>query len=629
MNHSTKVSDFKLEDWLPAWLQPDLLIGALAALAVLVAFLAIWQALRLYNPYERRFAQIAQRKQNLKQAALDGRRQRRAVNAPSYMNQMVARLNLMRSKHAGEARMLLAQAGLRTQVAMVRFLFARIMLPFAFAATVLLDGMIAHLLPIPPNLSTFAAMFSAIAGYYAPGVFMKNRATKRGAQLQLGLPDALDLMVICAEAGLSLDAALVRVARELEPTWPELSEEFGITAAELTFLPDRRQALENLNQRTNLPSIRGVVNTLLQTARFGTPLAQSLRVLGAEFRDARLTRAEEKAARLPAMLTVPMIVFILPTLFIVVLGPAILGVIDTFSGKKAQEGEKQVTTHSGAGAGGPGTATVTGDAPRQGASDAAGGGHTTIVMKNDPEGQPVADGVSIVPTKDTVRIIDPIVIDIDARILSSGFQHRLAVVPAGTPDAVKDPEAFARDSVPVQPSRMRLYLSARNAGTEQIRLYYIPQFGSEFTVAGRAKVTVKSGAAGATGSSQLIREAGMLGSAAFENAYRGKSLTIEGQFLRVEQHSADDLGAAAKSLPSANAGKPYAALFIGWTDAAPKVDGAPSELVCVVPADDPTLQARAASLKAGEGVVVRGTPIGWGQVAGSTAVMVGNCQLVP
>jgi hypothetical protein len=176
---------------------------------------------------------------------------------------------------------------------------------------------------------------------------------------------------------------------------------------------------------------------------------------------------------------------------------------------------------------------------------------------------------------------------------------------------------------------MRVYLSARNAGTDQIRLYYIPQFGSEFTVAGRAKVTVKSGAAGAIESSQLIREAGMLGSAAFENAYRGKSLTIEGQFLRVEQHSADDLGAAAKLLPGSNAGKAYAALFLGWTDAAPKVDGAPSELVCLVPADDPTLQARAASLKSGEAVVVRGTPMGWGPVSGSTAVMVGNCQLVP
>ena len=162
---------------------------------------------------------------------------------------------------------------------------------------------------------------------------IKNLVKKRAHQMELGLPDALDLLVICAEAGLSLDAALQRVSRELELTWPELSEEFGITAAELTYLPDRRQAFENLNARTNMASIRGVVNTLLQTAKFGTPLAQSLRILAAEFRDARLIRAEEKAARLPAMLTVPMILFILPTLFIVLLGPAGMTIADTFSHK--------------------------------------------------------------------------------------------------------------------------------------------------------------------------------------------------------------------------------------------------------------------------------------------------------
>jgi tight adherence protein C len=170
------------------------------------------------------------------------------------------------------------------------------------------------------------------------------------------LPDALDLLVICAEAVLSLDASLTRVSRELEPTWPEVSEEFGITAAELTFLPERRQAFENLNGRTNLSSIRGVVNTLLQTAKFGTPLAQSLRVLAAEYREARITRAEEKAARLPAMLTVPMILFILPTLFIVLLGPAALNIVDTFSGKK----QAQTTTvkSNGAGSASSGTATT-------------------------------------------------------------------------------------------------------------------------------------------------------------------------------------------------------------------------------------------------------------------------------
>lgn len=628
--NSTRVADFKIEDWLPGWLPPDALIGALAALAVLIAFLAVWQALRVYDPFERRFAQIAQRKVSLKQAALETKRRRRAVDSAGFMNNAVARLNLMRSKHASEARRLLAQAGMRSQEAMVRYLFARIMLPFAFAATVLLDSFGAHLLPIPPNFTTIAAMFAAVAGFYGPGMFVRNKSNKRGQRMQLGLPDALDLMVICAEAGLSLDAALVRVSRELEPTWPELSEEFGITAAELTFLPDRRQALENLNLRTNLASVRGVVNTLLQTARFGTPLAQSLRVLAAEFREARLTKAEEKAARLPAMLTVPMIVFILPTLFIVVLGPAALGIIDTFSGKKAQEGDKTVTAHnSGEGAGGPGTATVVGDRPRSSESGAGAGGHTTIVMQNDPQGRPSVVDVTIVPAKEVVRIIDPIVVDIDARALSSGFQHRLAVVPAGAPDKIEDAAAFARDSVPVQPSRMRVFLPPRSAGANEIRLYYIPQFGSEFMAAARAKITVKPGAPGATEAGQLIGEAGMLGAAGFENSYRGRSLTIEGQLLRVESHTAEELASAATPTRSLDPGKSYAAMFIGWTEAAPRIDGSPSELVCVLPSDDPTLQGKAGSLKPGEPVLVRGMPAGVRPVSGSPAVIVGNCQLVP
>jgi tight adherence protein C len=201
---------------------------------------------------------------------------------------------------------------------------------------------------VPDKFRSFALLGAAVLGFFAPDVLIKNLIKKRAHQMELGLPDALDLLVICAEAGLSLDAALQRVSRELELTWPELSEEFGITAAELTYLPERRQAFENLNARTNMASVRGVVNTLLQTAKFGTPLAQSLRILAQEFRDARLVRAEEKAARLPAMLTVPMILFILPTLFIVLLGPAALGVIDTFSGKPSRT-PPTASTSTGAG----------------------------------------------------------------------------------------------------------------------------------------------------------------------------------------------------------------------------------------------------------------------------------------
>ncbi len=161
-------------------------------------------------------------------------------------------------------------------------------------------------MPLAPQFRFMPAMAAVLFGFYAPKLYLRNVADKRAKQIQLGLPDGLDLMVICAEAGLSLDATLVRVSRELANTWPELAEEFGITAAELTFLPERRMAFENLNARTDSEGIRGVVNTLQQTAKFGTPLAQSLRVLAAEMRTARMTRAEEKAARLPALLTIPM-----------------------------------------------------------------------------------------------------------------------------------------------------------------------------------------------------------------------------------------------------------------------------------------------------------------------------------
>ena len=245
------------------------------------------------------------------------------------MRQAVTRLNLLRSRHASEARGRLARAGFRSQDAMVAYLFAQVSLPCLFGIAALADTHVLHLLPLPPQFGFVPAMAAVLFGFYAPKIYLRNVADKRAKQLQRALPDGLDLMVICAEAGLSLDATLGRVSRELGNTWPELAEELGITAAELTFLPERRTAFENLNTRTDSDGIRGVVNTLTQTAKFGTPLAQSLRVLAAEMREARMTRAEEKAARLPAMLTVPMIIFILPTLFIVLLGPAAINIMDT------------------------------------------------------------------------------------------------------------------------------------------------------------------------------------------------------------------------------------------------------------------------------------------------------------
>ncbi|MGH7115591.1 MAG: type II secretion system F family protein [Stellaceae bacterium] len=323
--------DLRIAEWLPAGVGLDDAIATLAALAVLATCVAMWQAVRPKNAFERRIEQIVELKEALRRQALASRNRRQSRRPLGLMREAVTRLNLLRSKHAGEARLMLARAGLRSPDAMIGYLFARLCLPSVFSVAVLANGYVLRLMPSSPELRFMPALAAVFLGFYAPRIYLRNAAGKRAKRLQLALPDGLDLMVICAEAGLSLDATLVRVARELAASWPELAEELAITAAELTFLPDRRQAFDNLNNRTDSDAIRAVVNTLQQTAKFGTPLAQSLRVLSIESRAARMTRAEEKAARLPAMLTVPMILFILPTLFIVLLGPAAINIMDTFS----------------------------------------------------------------------------------------------------------------------------------------------------------------------------------------------------------------------------------------------------------------------------------------------------------
>jgi tight adherence protein C len=328
---SYRLQDFHAADWLPAGVGVDDAIAVLAALATLATAVAMWQVLRPSSSFERRLEQIVQGRESLRENALASRRGRQTRTTVGLMRETVTRLNLLRSKHAAEARNMLAQAGIRSRDAMIGFLFARVSLPILFGLALLADTNVFHLLPISPSFGFVPPMIGIILGFYAPTIYLRNAAAKRAKQIQLTLPDGLDLMVICAEAGLSLDATLLRVSRELSNGAPELAEEFAITAAELTFLPERRMAFDNLNTRTNSDGIRAVVNTLQQTAKFGTPLAQALRVLANEMRTARMTRAEEKAARLPALLTVPMIVFILPTLFIVLLGPAAIGVMDTFA----------------------------------------------------------------------------------------------------------------------------------------------------------------------------------------------------------------------------------------------------------------------------------------------------------
>jgi tight adherence protein C len=325
------LSESGLRAWLPTGAALDDLIAALAALAMLASLVAVWQALRPHTSFERRLAQIIERRASLRRSALAAHRQRKRLTTADWMHQAVARLNLLRSRHATEARAALARAGIRSQEATIAYLFAQVSLPPLFGFAVLFDAHVLHVMPEGSLFRFFAPIGGVVLGFYAPRIYLKNAADKRAKKLRLALPDGLDLMVICTEAGLSLDAALTRVSRELEGAWPELAEELALTAAELTFLPDRRQAFDNLNNRTNSEGIRAVVNALQQTAKFGTPLADSLRVLATELRTLRMTAAEEKAARLPALLTVPMMLFILPTLFIVLLGPAVISALDAFA----------------------------------------------------------------------------------------------------------------------------------------------------------------------------------------------------------------------------------------------------------------------------------------------------------
>ncbi len=305
----------------------------MASIAVFFAVFALWNALLQRDPMAGRIQQLKTRRNQIQEQALGPRRrQERSLKAMSFMNRVVQRLNLMKSRHADQVTGRLAQAGIRTKDAVITYLFAKLCLPMAFG--LLAAGWI---FVVQPEIETAALKFAipmgaVLLGMLAPDIFIRNAIQKRHKQLVLALPDTLDLMVVCAEAGLSLDAALNRVANEIGQANPELADELLLTSLELGFLPNRRQALENLTARTALPQIRSVVNTLLQSEKYGTPLAQSLRILSNEYRNERMLKAEDKAARLPATLTVPMILFILPALFVVLLVPAALRTMDGMSG---------------------------------------------------------------------------------------------------------------------------------------------------------------------------------------------------------------------------------------------------------------------------------------------------------
>jgi tight adherence protein C len=299
-------------------------------LANLLAILAVLRALSPGDAVTERARSHARRRRELR-AALLGRRRAPRPRPVSLARRLVEVFRLNRGKDASRARERLVQAGWRSKDAAMVFLALRFASPLIVGVA---GYLLAPLLPLHLEAAErlLAASGAAVGGFYLPSLLLKNAIQRRQAKILKGLPDALDLFVICTEAGLSLDAAVTRVAREIGGGAPELADELGLTAIELGFLPERREALLNLARRVGAPQLRGLVNTLVQTEKYGTPLAQSLRVLAAEFRDARMMKAEEKAARLPATLTVPMIAFILPPLFVVLLGPAIVQALNALLG---------------------------------------------------------------------------------------------------------------------------------------------------------------------------------------------------------------------------------------------------------------------------------------------------------
>ncbi len=310
-------------------------IVLLAALAGFLSVVGVWAALLEPDRATTRARMLARRRAEL-QEGQGGRRtegRRLQLSSRELVTWMVRQLRLAQDSRAEKIRDRLQAAGFRSREAVYFYLVAKLLLPFGAGAGATMAIVVLDLGHLQGGMRIVVLCLSAIIGFYLPEIYLSNRIQKRMASLQKSLPDALDLLVICAEAGLALGPALHRVAEEIARSAPELADELALTSIELGFLPDRKQALTNLAKRVPLPMMQATTSTLIQTERYGTPLAPSLRVLSAELREQRLIKAEEKAAKLPATLTVPLIVFILPALFVVLAGPAMLGVYDNLLSK--------------------------------------------------------------------------------------------------------------------------------------------------------------------------------------------------------------------------------------------------------------------------------------------------------
>ena len=307
----------------------------LSGIAVLAVLTAIYAATTAKDPMAKRVKALNDRREQLKAGIVASTNKRKKLTnknqAADRVRGVLAQFKMLQGEQVEKTQEKLGQAGIRSKELAYFIIFARFVAPVVLGIIAIV---LIYIVDIKPEWGAFKKYMALAAtvglAYKAPDLWLKNKVDKRSKAVQKGLPDALDLLVICAEAGLTVDAAFSRVSKELGKAYPELGDEFGLTAIELGFLNERRQAFEHLAKRVDLEAVRGVVTTMIQTEKYGTPLASALRVLSAEFRNERMMRAEEKAARLPAIMTVPLILFILPTLFIVILGPAACSISDSF-----------------------------------------------------------------------------------------------------------------------------------------------------------------------------------------------------------------------------------------------------------------------------------------------------------
>ncbi len=310
------------------------LLAAVASLAVLTA---IYAATTVRDPMARRVKALNDRREQLKAGIVASTNKRKTLTnknqAADRVRGILSSFKMLQDDQIKKTQTRLQQAGIRAKDLAFFIIFARFVMPVVLGISAIVLIYVIDYFPDWSALKKYMGVAGTlILSYKSPDLWLSNKVKKRSHAIRKGLPDALDLLVICAEAGLTVDAAFNRVAKELGKAYPELGDEFGLTAIELGFLNERRQAFENLSVRVDLEAVRGVVTTMIQTEKYGTPLASALRVLSAEFRNERMMRAEEKAARLPAIMTVPLILFILPTLFVVILGPAACAISDSFIG---------------------------------------------------------------------------------------------------------------------------------------------------------------------------------------------------------------------------------------------------------------------------------------------------------